>query len=574
MSCTQSNAPPTTPNAVVELQPNARLLRASMALRGIRPSLLDIEAIEANSAALNGIVEQYIASPDFGETIRWWQTEMWQLQSEQFYPATPNSPLFGKTGAEISDAVFGETGRLAEYIVTHDRPFTEFVTADYTMMNGITAAIQGMQHTAASEEWTVTPWNGQRPAAGALATTSIYNRHFSAGSNFNRGRANVISTVLLCHNYLDNDVVLDTSIDLSDPEVVSNAVVSNRTCAGCHQTLDPLASALFGFSPNPELAKVIEYPRVPSAYRKSLEGKWQQTNHRPPQYFGAPLTGLEQLGQSIASDRRFAWCTVARLASELLQVPRSSLEISWLNKLTDDYVAGGHKVKALAKAIVMSSDFAVSHGDPNHSDGSFDDNVVGFHRATPRQWAKTIEDLTGFRWRFELNRNALSPAYERSRNCDAQGQNCDPTKPPFEGTRGGTIDIMTNNQIGFNLLGGGTDAFNTPEPLRTMGPTSLVVLQALATNAASDVIRRESLQSLPDRKLFANFDFATTDAGQIKQQLAMLSRRIFADSPELASQRADELSVLYSTIANSSGSVRAWTVVLTTMLSDPEMAYF
>src|SRR5439155_25831730 len=72
-------------------------------------------------------------------------------------------------------------------------------------------------------------------------------RYRSAATNYERGRANAIARGLLCHEFLAGDVKVDSSVNLADPAIVSHAVVANPSCAGCHQTLDPLASYFFGF---------------------------------------------------------------------------------------------------------------------------------------------------------------------------------------------------------------------------------------------------------------------------------------------------------------------------------------
>jgi hypothetical protein len=544
-----------------------------MALRSIRPSVEEVAKVQADPTALAPIVASYVESPLFGAMIRNWQTELWQVGMEggAYYAAVPNSALFGKTAVEIQDGLLQENGRLVEHIVMNNLPFTEIVTANYTMMNGITAAVHGQTHPGAFDEWTKTNWDGVRPAAGILATSSIFMRHASTASNFNRGRANAISDILLCHDFLSNDIKVDTSVDLNDPVVVSSAVVSNPSCAGCHQTLDPLASTLFGFALAPGFDQIINYPRK-SYYLKAGEWRWQSTNHRPPAYFGVPVSGLEQLAGQIAGDRRFASCAVKRLASELLQRPVASVDIDWSNRLTDQFVAGGYQLKQLAATIVQSPQFAVSHA-ATATDTAKADQIVGLHRATPRQWANTIENLTGFRWRADAKRIAPSKAYEKSRGCDDLGQQCDPSRPPFAGTNYGIFDVVTSNYFGFGLLAGGTDAFFSPEPMRTMSTTSLLVLQTLAAEAAQWVVENESALAANDRKVFNNFDLTKFGKTAVKQQLVSMSQRFFADTPELAAERADDLFVLFDEL-RANGLARAWTVTLAAMLSDPDMAYF
>jgi hypothetical protein len=109
--------------------------------------------------------------------------------------------------------------------------------------------------------------------------------------------------------------------------------------------------------------------------------------------------------------------------------------------------------------------------------------------------------------------------------------------------------------------------------MRTMSATSLLVLQTLAQEAAQWVVTNESALPPTDRKVFTGFDLSNTDENAINLQLATMSRRFFADTQDLAAQRADDLYQLFNGM-RAAGTPRAWMVTLTAMLSDPEMAYF
>src|ERR1043165_3140913 len=235
--------PPDVSPTAVYLTPAQHLTRASMVLRGIRPSVQELAQVEADPKALEPLVDSYLESPLFGQTIRELHNETLLMEIEQptfTFPAM--GPIAGATAREINGR-FEEPLRLIEDVVMSDQPYTAIVTADYTMADGTTAAIWGLPHSGPATTWERTKFGDGRAPVGILATNAIFDRWRSTGANYNRGRANLISRSLLCHDFLASDIIIDTSVDLSDPAVVANAVVANPTCAGCHQTLDPLASS-------------------------------------------------------------------------------------------------------------------------------------------------------------------------------------------------------------------------------------------------------------------------------------------------------------------------------------------
>src|SRR5690349_6068795 len=62
--------PPAEEPQTSELSPSEHLVRVAMALKGTRPSIAELRAVEKDPAAIEGIVDQYLASREFGETVR------------------------------------------------------------------------------------------------------------------------------------------------------------------------------------------------------------------------------------------------------------------------------------------------------------------------------------------------------------------------------------------------------------------------------------------------------------------------------------------------------------------------
>ncbi len=545
-ACGTDHAPPppdapTADPTLHYLSPTEHLTRASLALRGVRPSVADLQAVAADPTQLPAIVDRYLATPEFGATIEDLHNEQLLMRLEQ--PQFTMQPVAGTATAgatflQLNTSVYEEPLRLIREIVTNDRPYTDIVTADYTMADGLVAAIWGYPHATAPDQWERTSYPDARGAAGILSTSAFYERWHSTGFNFNRGRANEISRALLCHDFLTSDIVPDTSIDLSNPDIVANAVVQNPSCAGCHQTLDPLASYLFPFKGNLTVGQITAYP-LPW-YLPNQTNRWQTTNKRPPMFFGDTASGLTGLGQAIAQDPRFARCAAVHFASYFTEVPEDQLPADWIAQLQQQFVASNYSAKQLAKAVVLSDAFRVSHD----TDATKAEGVVGYLKTRPEQMSRMLTDLTGYRWQ------ATSNAQVR-------------------GMPVGTGDLLQGDFVGFRVLAGGLDNYFVTQPVFTMNATSSLVARAASAAAADFVVEHDATAAPADRTLFTQAAVGATDEAAVRKELVYLHARIFGELHGASDPAIDDAYQLFTDALAASGDAkRAWKVTLTGMLGD------
>jgi len=533
---------PLPPDAVsptaVMLTPTQHLTRASMVLRGLRPSVEELRQVDADPSTLPAIVDRYLASREFGQTMRELHNETLLMEIEQptfTYPAL--GPIAGATARQIN-SMFEEPLRLIEDIVMSDQPYTKIVTADYTMANGTTAAIWGFSHSGAVDQWQRTPWPDGRPSLGILSTDALYHRERSTGFNYNRGRANLVSSALLCHDFLASDIMIDTSVDLSDPDVVANAVIANQSCAGCHQTLDPLASHFFTWRNSLAPVGVTAYPVT--YYTPATANRWMTANKRPPMFFGDTTGGFAGLGTAIASDPRFAKCTATRFAAYFTEVSRTNVSPRWVARLQKEFVDSGYNAKALAKAIVLSDEFRLSHD----TDATLAETTVGVLKVRPEQLQRMLQDLTGFNW------STLSAATLR-------------------GIPYGQANLLESDFIGFRVLAGGIDAYFVTEPVHTMNATSSLVAKSAASAAADFVVDHDATAAASARTLFVEATVAATDETRIRAELAYLHARLYGELVTPDSPEVDDALALYNdAFAATNDRARAWKLTLIGMLSD------
>ena len=545
---------PLAPAAELQLlSPEEHLQRIALVVRGGRPSEAELAAVRADPAALSAVVDAYLAGPVFGEVVRdmWHEILLLRVDQGRFIlPAL--GPLADRgSEAEFIRDVSEEPLRLIEHVAVHDRPFGEIVTADYAIASDLAIAAWGATElppdTAAPppEGWKKVAWDSGQPMAGILSSGALWLRHPSNGSNYHRGQAEVIADALLCSSFLARDVPLFNDIDLADEDAVKEALRSDPACVSCHQTLDPLASHLFGFARVASGTVRRSYDRgcegrrdvcYPIAeYRPAQAGEYRKRTGREPNFFGLPSGDLRTLGAQIADDPRFSMCVAKRTYAYFMQADRDDIPDATATSLQDAFLAGGGRLRPLVKAILMSDDFravGVREGAPAAA-------LVGRKTTRPEQLARLIADLTGFVWRARKGRV-------------------------------GEVDLLGSDRFGYRGMAGGVEGFFVTEPSFAYGPTRALVLQALAAEAAAHVVEAD-LAAAPDaRRLLRRVDPRGSDDATRRAAIVDLYARVLGERIEPAGAEADAALAL---LAAGRDEARGWTLLLTALLQDPRVAF-
>lgn len=550
--------PEPEPGEVLYLSPTEHLSRASIALRGKRPSLADLRAVADNPDALEPIIDRYLDSEDFATTIRNLHNEDLLLRAV-FFNFAPRGPFSELELVEFNDSIHEQPLRLIEHVVMNDRPYSEIVTADYTVANEVAAGVWGLDYQGDGEEWVETRWPEEgRPHAGLLSESMIYLRHYSTPLNAQRSRANMFSNALLCYDFLDRPVNVDGNVDLSDPAAVNDAVQTNPSCASCHQTLDPLANMFWSYEYFIFPQGIQEYPT--SNYRPEYDTQHRPVfTNRPKGYFGFETNDVRDLGQQIAADPRFATCTVKRFASYMMQLPREELGPHEIADLHTEFVSTGMNARQLARSIVLSDAFRTSHATKD----DVADEAIGVLKLRPRQLTRYASDLTGgMSWGMNL-----PFALFADQGVDANY---------------GDTNLAEDALFGYEVLAGGIDDFVVTEPQHTINATSILVFERLAHEMAGFVVEQDFAPvdvsdpaNLRPAALLTRVTAETTDEAELRAQMADLHLRLLGlvvttDSPEI-----DETFALWTAAHDiSNDTERAWKTVLTGLFQDPRFIYY
>lgn len=551
------------PEAMVEVEfltPVEHLIRVSMALRGMRPSPADVEAVEDDPAALGDIVDTYLDSPAFGETVMSLHNEALLVEPDYaYYPAGfPNiGPLEGRDFYQVNSDIMRAPLRLIEHVVMTDRPYAEVVTADYTLANNTVAAVWDIPYEG-NGGWEVTAWSDGRDNAGVLADSWLWQRHRSTDANANRGRANLVASAFLCADFASNDVDVDIDVDLSDPEAVADAVLENPSCATCHAQLDPLASYFRGFFPlyvpQEQEEEADPYPMELPWYEEFFP-ELLNVPMQPPAYYGEEGDGLAFLGARISEDPRFTSCAVRRFWSYLHQTSLEAVPDAALDAFEGDFAAD-LSAKGLVKAIVLHDDFRTAAVLPADPDAPTEAELevaqrVGMLKARPQALGRMVEDLTGFRWVTDL-----------STIIDEE------TGEPLNL---GTVPLLEDSYLGYRVLGGDIDSmFVTQSASTYSGPTMLVL-----TNLAREAAHHEVERALEGEGTLLGVAPDTTDEADVRAEFVALHRRLHATDVDPDDAAIDDAWTVFDAALTASGDpTRAWKTTLTAMLSDLSIAFY
>jgi hypothetical protein len=520
-----------TPAEIVPLEPVQLLTRASLDLRGVRPTVAEIEAVEADPAALDTTIETFYGDPRFGTHVADLFAEVFLTRTESFLVSFEAYDIDAFVFADVLRSVGDEPLRVVGHVAANDLPITDLVTADWTMADEKLAAMWPLDYPAGDTGWKQVHYTDGRPSAGLLASNALWWRYQSTESNANRKRANTTSRIFLCNDYLIRPIEFDRNVNLLDEAAVQDALRTDPGCLNCHTSLDPLAAYFFGFWWYEPASTEI------ASYHPSRERNWEDYLGTPPAYYGTPGSSLSDLGQSIAADNRFPECMVRHVTELLLRRDAGLLDADDLTLHREALLESGLTLSSVFRSVIASPAYRAA------TDAGLPGTQVPLKMVTPALLGSQIEDLTGFAWK---------------------------------NTSGG--DLLQTDAMGFLTLAGGADGVYAVEHSTAPNTTLLLVQERIAEAAADFVTTSDATAGPTNARLFDVISFdetPETDTAAMTAQIQSLHLRLFgdrvaADGPEVTSNLA-----LWSDLYAVDGDpVQAWSGLLSALLRDPDFLFY
>ena len=545
VECPTDTTGATSFDDVTLLTPVETLRKASLHLAGRLPTADEIDAVDkggdaALAAAIDALMEEdafYVRLTDVFNDV--FLTDKYAngsanaaaavLNNNDWPARTPfvNNDAMLPTAerVRINQAVAREPLDLITYIVRNDRPFTEILTAPYTVFTpdsafiyGVDVAFDDPNNKKELKEGTLkvtrkgveVPW----PHAGILTSPMWLNRFPTTPTNRNRHRARMIFDFFLATDVL---ALASQAIDPDAGSNIFNPTRNNPDCSKCHRLIDPLAGGFQMFNSNDQ-----ELLLDPPVWYPEMFSPGYLNEQMPPDQFP---TGIQWLAERVVQDPRFPLATVYTMYRALtgkrpLQYPTDSfaehydaLLTAWqtqdivLRAVADKFVAADYNLKVAIRELMLTPYYrAKGMAAPPTPARAVELTAVGTARlSTPELLANKIGAvLGGLRW-----------------------------------VRSDKVDLLASD---YRILYGGMDSNDITERLADVNSVMASVAARMANELACAATAWDFTRPAEERVLFPLVEVQDTPddaAVEIKANIQHLHRQILGEdlplnAPELA----------------------------------------
>jgi hypothetical protein len=326
---------------------SAALRAASLRLRGTLPSLVEIRYVAGAPTprvAYEQLVDQMLEDPAFHQRMIDFFRDTFRMGGDSLESA----PVF------------------AAQLVAEGRDFTELFTA----REGTCPT-----YDAETDTFTAVDCDNGVPQHAGLLTHPGVMRHFSSNLAFRRVR--FVQEVFACTPFpaeLGGNTDVGGEAPYMAPwpfESISGADNGGRVdfhdtssviCANCHATMNHIAPLFGRFAEDgtwqDDFAVSLPLDGAPAAVRTD----WLPDDEGTAWRFGVPARNLPELGAALAADPDVERCAVTRVWNWAMGHGDviTAVEIvpdAVTDPLVADYVASGHDLREVVRAVFTSGDF-------------------------------------------------------------------------------------------------------------------------------------------------------------------------------------------------------------------------
>lgn len=321
--------------------------RMSFFLLGRTPDEALLAAAEAGEleteAEVRAAAQAMLTRPEARATLAEFYRELLLLRD--LPGLSKSAQLFPQFSPALAEAMAQETLHLIGDIVwEQDGDIRGLIDAEYTFVDAALAELYGVPAPAEPGFHAVTLPDAQG-RAGLLGHASFLARFAHPAMTSPTRRGQFIRTRLLCDAILPPPPGVDTTLPADEPDKPQTMKqklalhMSEATCAGCHQAMDPFGLAL-------------EHYDAIGAFRREDQGLPIDASASAPDL--GPFTGARELARLLVADRRVASCVIRSFVRGGLGRVEGAGERSAIAALEDRFSADGYRVQRLLVELVAS----------------------------------------------------------------------------------------------------------------------------------------------------------------------------------------------------------------------------
>jgi hypothetical protein len=528
---------------ITQASPAATLRKALLMLNGRLPTQAELDQVAADDiASIDPLLDQAMEEEAFYARLEeifndYFLTDRYlpynsalDLLDRDDYPnaywfeALEEGPPRDNARRYTNEAIARDALHLVSHVVREHRPFSEILTANYTLVNPFAAKAYGISPSFADpenpNEWVEVQLPGI-PHFGVLTSYMMMNRMPTTPTNRNRHRARKIYQF-----FLATDLLSLASRPIDPTKITDhNPTLNNPSCLICHSNMDPVAGTLQNWDER-------------GRYRPPADGWYPDL--APPGFGNTVMPaaqkadGTRWLSEQIIADRRFPMSIVhlvfqALLGQKPLSEPTDStstnfgakmdafrLQEQLLNHAAQKFVESNFELRVIVKELVKSPYFRAA----GSTDLSAYEQIVfadlGTARfLTPEMLSRKIQAVVGYPWK-----------------------------------RRGQDDDLLLNQYWYRIFYGGIDSDSITERITSPNGIMNNVALRMSNEVACWTTARDFALDKNSRILFPYVESTVEpeDANEfeipgavadIKQNLVHLYKRVLGedhavDSPEIA----------------------------------------
>ena len=539
------------PSSVILANPQNTLHTVSSLVLGRSPTSSELNTA-STTAGLENVLDQYMNTDEFYEWIRrsfnnFLLTDS-TLISRSSLSAVSRSGFNdtvswyddvteedGRSIRDLRDSAIKGAARapleLVVNVIKKNRPFSEILTADYTMMNPYSSRSYGVNISGFSfqddsltsgfseDEYREVQLDGI-PQAGLLSDNIFLTQFPTTTTNANRHRSTKVQKFFLNTDIL---ALADRPIDSTEESEDPHPTMTNPDCTVCHIVMEPISGAF-------------------KNYRYGV--KYQvRTWHDNMQEAGLSINkllpaeeddkALQWLAREIVKDERFARSIVHIFYTALtgreplkLSMSSSSLEYSQaisfedevFSGLTQGFIDSNMNAKKLIKEIIKSPLYRAIGLPSGEYNAVINANIGLAHLITPENLNEKVKSSMGYYW--VGNRTYY--------------------KDDVRQAKGHRDQLLTN---AYNILYGGIDSVNVTERTSDLNGIMANIQVRLSTEMSCKITPIDFFFAPADRKMFPYVEKDLEPLGdnnitKIKQNIQylhkhFLNEELSLDDPQL-----------------------------------------